>query len=227
MSGAISETTLAGGLMDSELTGKAILHEVAFGDLRGFAEDDRHSLAGVAATRIGAAPSPAFLQLCADVEKVPAPASTAEARQRFQAYFKPYRIAPVPGANPYDDGFLTGYYEPEVAGSLQQTPEFSEPLLSLPDDISYASSNAADAPAILPTRSEIDAGALKGRANPVVFVRDGIEAFMIHASAKIFLALCHQIVGWHPGAAWLCRTQRPSLYVDRQGAGRQWSYSHE
>jgi membrane-bound lytic murein transglycosylase A len=206
MSGAISETSRADDLIAGELSGRlnglAVLHEVAFDDLRGFADDDhlaawnafqkscRHSLAGVAAVRIGAAPSPAFLQLCADVEKLPPPATAAAARQRFQTFFKSYRIAPVPGANPYDDGFLTGYYEPEVAGSLQQTPEFSEPILSLPDDIAYASSNAADAPAILPTRSEIDAGALKGRANPVVFVRDGVEAFMIQVqgSARVRLS---------------------------------------
>jgi membrane-bound lytic murein transglycosylase A len=202
VSGAISETTLPDGLVATELNGKAVLYEVAFDDLRGFAGDDhlaawnafqkscRHSLAGVAAVRIGAAPSPAFLQLCADVEKLPQPATAAEARHRFQTFFKPYRIAPVPGANPYDDGFLTGYYEPEVAGSLQQTQEFSEPILSLPDDIAYASSNATDAPAILPTRSEIDGGALKGRANPVLFVRDGIEAFMIQVqgSARVRLS---------------------------------------
>ncbi|MDB5532723.1 MAG: Membrane-bound lytic murein transglycosylase [Hyphomicrobiales bacterium] len=197
MSGSISETSLA-----DDLNSKAVLQEVAFDDLHGFADDDhlaawnafqkscRYSLAGLAAVRIGAAPSPAFLQLCADVEKLPAPVTAAEARHCFQTFFKPYRIAPVPGANPYDDGFLTGYYEPEVAGSLQQTQEFSEPILSLPDDIAYASSNAADAAPILPTRSEIDGGALKGRANPVVFVRDGIEAFMIQVqgSARIRLS---------------------------------------
>ncbi|MDF2116944.1 MltA domain-containing protein [Roseiarcaceae bacterium H3SJ34-1] len=202
MSGATSETSLADGLIVSELSGKAVLQEVSFDDLRGFADDDHlaawktfqkscdHSLAGVAAVRVGAVPSPAFLQLCSAVEKLPPPGTAAEARQRFQAFFKPYRIAPVPGANPYDVGFLTGYYEPEVAGSLWRTPEFSEPILSLPDDIAYASTNAADAPAILPTRGEIDGGALNGRAKPVVFVRDGIEAFMIQVqgSARIRLS---------------------------------------
>jgi len=201
ISGALSETTSADDLIVGELAGKALLHEVAFDELRGFADDDhlsawktferscRHSLAGVAAVRIGTAPSPAFLQLCAEAGKLPPPATAAEARQRFEAFFKPYRVAPVPGANPYDHGFLTGYYEPEVAGSLQQTPDFSEPILSLPNDISYASTNAADAPAILPTRGEIDAGALKGRADPVLFVRDGIEAFMIQVqgSARVRL----------------------------------------
>ena len=37
--------------------------------------------------------------------------------------------------DPPDSGFLTGYYEPLVEGSLVPGPEFTAPILARPDDL--------------------------------------------------------------------------------------------
>ncbi|MDH7797990.1 membrane-bound lytic murein transglycosylase A [Beijerinckia sp. GAS462] len=181
-----------------ELAARARLQEISFERLPGFAGDD-HLAAwttlrkscerlneAAPSIRIGQVPSSTFQAFCS-VALTAAPRDAHAARALIERYFAPWRIEPIPGANPYDRGFLTGYYEPEVAGSLERSADFQEPILSLPDDIAYTSSISSQP--VLPSRAEIDKGALATRTRPVVWVRDGIEAFMIHVqgSARVRL----------------------------------------
>ena len=60
---------------------------------------------------------------------------TAQARKFFEDNFKPVRI--LPAVHTYGfytgaDGFYTGYYEAEVAGSRVKTEEFNVPLYRVP-----------------------------------------------------------------------------------------------
>lgn len=199
MVSAMTMSSLSAQDMPSpELAAKARLHAVTFDQLPGFADDDhlaawtvlRKSCARLAeatpSIRVGQAPTPAFQAFCA-IALTAAPTDARTARALIEHSFAPWRIEPVAGANPYDRGFLTGYYEPEVPGALTRSAAFAEPILSLPDDIAYTS--AIDSQPILPVRSEIDKGALAARTKPIVYVRDGIEAFMIQVqgSARIRL----------------------------------------
>src|SRR5690606_22810494 len=53
------------------------------------------------------------------------------ARAFFERHFLPGRIEPEGASR----GFVTGFYEPEVAASPCHTGEFSVPLLGIPDDL--------------------------------------------------------------------------------------------
>ncbi len=120
----------------------------------------------------------------------------SEARAFFERWFRPYRVVPAARG----DGFLTGYYEPVVAGSRDETPEFGWPLLARPDDL--VSFGPGEAPADLPagvTGARIASdGALvpypdretieRGRRNSLVWVRDAVEAFLIQVQGSAQVA---------------------------------------
>jgi membrane-bound lytic murein transglycosylase A len=105
----------------------------------------------------------------------------AQARRFFEAYFRPFRMAAkIPWAS--HAGFLTGYYEPIVEGSLHPCREFTAPVLGRPDDL--------DALAPYPDRAAIEAGALDSHAAPLVWLRDPVEVFLVQVqgSARVRLA---------------------------------------
>src|SRR5690606_15008729 len=57
--------------------------------------------------------------------------SNEEARRFFERHFRPFRV--VPDHAP--QGFVTGFYEPEVDASPVRTDHFRVPLLGVPDDL--------------------------------------------------------------------------------------------
>ena len=56
----------------------------------------------------------------------------AEARQFFEAHFE---VRPVYAEGGESQGLITGYYEPLLKGSWQQTDEFRYPLYGVPEDL--------------------------------------------------------------------------------------------
>lgn len=128
----------------------------------------------------------------------PAPRDDREAIQFFRERFHAFRIGEREGT-----AFFTGYYEPEVEGSGVRTQDFREALLARPADLeSFPPGFEPLGPELwaghrnkegrlmpYPTRAQIERGALAGLCDPVVWVRDGIEAFMIHVqgSARVRL----------------------------------------
>ncbi|MFL4977513.1 MAG: murein transglycosylase A [Xanthobacteraceae bacterium] len=122
-----------------------------------------------------------------------------EARAFLEKNFHPLRIAKV--GDP--EGFLTGYYEPIVAGSRFPSPEYSVPMYRRPGDIIAAGrkkkgifSNkgavyrkVGKKRARYYTRAEIEDGALDGRHLEICWLKDPIDAFFIHiqGSARIQL----------------------------------------
>jgi membrane-bound lytic murein transglycosylase A len=121
------------------------------------------------------------------------------ARRFFETYFEPFHITPGTGR-----GFLTGYFEPEYDGSLLPTDVFATPLLARPDDLVTVPQGEA-LPGLdprfraarrrlggfepYPDRGAIEDGALGSRARPILYLRDPVEAFVIHVqgSARIRL----------------------------------------
>ena len=178
------------------------LKPVDLAALPGFAADDHGaafdaflvSCRSIAAAepplRAGLAPSPALVAVCRAALRAEPAAASAFFTDHFQAFALE------------DDGFLTGYYEPQVDGALTPEPGFATPLLARPHDlITLADGETFEGLAAAgrgpdgglfayPDRAAIDAGALGARARPLVYVRDPIEAFMIHVqgSARVRLA---------------------------------------
>ena len=128
------------------------------------------------------------------------PADSGAARRFFEGHFEPFEVAPNTGG-----GFLTGYFEPEYDGSLIPTDVFTTPLLARPDDL-VTVPQGETLPGLDPAvqaarrtvagfapysdRASIEDGALGPRARSIVYLRDPVEAFVIHVqgSARIRLA---------------------------------------
>ena len=123
-------------------------------------------------------------------------AGGAAARRFFATQFRPFRIKPEPAGG----GFLTGYYEPCVMGSLAATDAFRWPILARPPDlVTFAPGEApADFPeGVSGARRRGDGSLLpyddreaieRERRNPIVWVRDAVEAFLIHVQGSAQIA---------------------------------------
>lgn len=191
--------------------GGAGLTRVDLAALPGFGNDDHlgafrvfltscRAIAGAqAALRPGLPPPDALVAVCRAA--LDAGVSTrADARAFFLSRFDAWEIAPPTGA-----GFLTGYYEPEVAAALTRSDSFPTPVLARPDDLvtfpqghtpapldpalSAARRRVDGALEPYPTRGEIEAGGLGEKARPIAFLADPVEAFMIHVQGSARLSL--------------------------------------
>jgi peptidoglycan lytic transglycosylase A len=113
---------------------------------------------------------------------------TAAARKFFEDNFKPVRILPemhTYGFYTGADGFYTGYYETEVAGSRVKTDEFTVPLYGVP--AKYAGKRSTVFGRY--TRAEIENGALDGKDLAICYVKDPVDAFFaqIQGSTRVKL----------------------------------------
>jgi membrane-bound lytic murein transglycosylase A len=189
--------------------GGPILRKISFSDIAGWRDDDHaEALAAftVSARLIAeAAPKTRALRIDGDALKAIArtllavhPAAGHEAARRFfEKHFTPFRIE----AN----GFVTGYYEPEVLASRVRTDRFRVPLYRRPPDlveVSEANRPAGwdpevrfarkTASSIEPyfDRAAIENGALEGQGLELAFLEDPVDAFFIHVqgSARLKLA---------------------------------------
>lgn len=118
------------------------------------------------------------------------------ARLFFEANFRAWRVVPDGG----DGGYYTGYYEPEVEGSLQPGNGFDVPVYGRPDDLLMTGPGATpnsgpafrrEGDALVPyhDRAAIEDGALAGRGLEIVWLKDPIDLFFmqIQGSARVRL----------------------------------------
>ena len=166
----------------------ARLEKTSFDNLTGFAAGDHlaaletffataTALANATcATRPAAPPDPRFIALCKAMPSLSRPRSNPDAKTFFEAHFSPWRITRDP-----PNGFLTGYYEPEIAASLVQTPEFRAPVLPRPADLSVVRP--------YPARSEIEARIAPRDSRALVWLADAVEVFLVQVqgSARVRL----------------------------------------
>ncbi|WP_209008512.1 murein transglycosylase A [Roseibium polysiphoniae] len=123
-------------------------------------------------------------------------AGNAAARAFFEAEFVPHVIDAK--------GFVTGYYEPELAASRTQSGAFPAPLLKAPEGlVQITSSNrprnwpeelshgrqTAKGIVPLPDRPAIMAGALAEEGLDLVYLSDPVEAFFVHVQGSARLRL--------------------------------------
>ncbi|WP_136636086.1 murein transglycosylase A [Pseudooceanicola onchidii] len=140
-----------------------------YSDLSGWAEDD-HSAA--LRTFLNTCPdltAPDWQPICAMA------AQQTNARTFFELFFTPVLIGDE------DQALFTGYFEPELDGSLIRTGRFRYPIYRLPPE-------ARDRPWL--SRREIETtGALTGRGLEIAWVDDPVELFFlqIQGSGRIRL----------------------------------------
>jgi membrane-bound lytic murein transglycosylase A len=189
------------------------LDPVRFADLAGFAEEDalaafetfrrsaRALVEGVAPTRPGKTASAGLIALAREALSAGIAGAQA-ARDFFERGFQPYRLRPGGGAAA---GFLTGYYEPRLKGSLIPSQEFSAPVLARPDDlVAFAPGEAPPSfdPALsgaqrvadgalcpYPERAAIEAAAAASEGRPILWLSDAVEVYMaqVQGSASVEL----------------------------------------
>lgn len=121
-------------------------------------------------------------------------------RAFFERNFQPFRVLGEMGPV----GLMTGYYEPEIRGSLTRGGIYQTPLLAKPADLMRLDLNDFD-PNLgnesirgriekgrfvpYPDRAAINRGALGALARPVAWIADPVDAFFtqIQGSARIVL----------------------------------------
>ena len=119
---------------------------------------------------------------------LPAP---ADARTFFEQHFRPFRVS----ANAGSTGLFTGYFEPELTGSLTRHSPTATPLYRRPADLvmvelgdwrgdlrgQRVAGRVVDG-RLTPyaSRAEIDRGALGGQGLELLWLDSAVDAFFLH-----------------------------------------------
>ena len=184
------------------------LTTISFGQIAGWRQDDHaaafaaflHSARRIVETPVKKRHRAVDPDALADVARHAiniAPVTGNAARLFFEQNFRPARIDA--------EGFVTGYYEPELAASPVRTAEFSVPLYRRPPDlvdvddgnrptgwdrqIRFAQrTETGIAPYF--DRAAIDGGALAGQGLELAWLADPVDAYFVHiqGSARLRLA---------------------------------------
>ncbi len=188
--------------------GEARLEPVAAADLAGFPGPDpaaaldafRRVCAAPPATIAPAATGSAedLAAACAEAAATPPEGAGAFFAQRFSAY-RIVRPPEAAGGPERAKGFLTGYFEPELAGALEPGPGYTAAVLARPDDLVIlepgetrpgldpalrAGRAVASGLEPYPDRAAIEDGALGGRARPLLWLRDGVDLLVLQVQGS-------------------------------------------
>ena len=169
----------------------AQVQPLTFADLNGWTDDDqaaafkaylnscRAILGGAKAVR-GARPMYGALYDVCKRAVAAGNLSRAKARKFFEANFRPVRIAPAGET----EGFFTGYYEAEFAGSRKRSKEYSVPLYRVPKKWLGRHTVFSQY-----TRAKIEDGVLDGKGLEICWIKDPVDAFFaqIQGSARVKL----------------------------------------
>jgi len=144
---------------------------------------------GMLAVTAGALRAP-----CAEAATLP-PDDHAAARVFLERRFRPVAVG---------QGTLTGYFEPELRGSLARTPRFATPLHARPPELvevelgsfipelrgRRVAGRVRDGRLVpFPDRAAIAGGALAGRGLELLWVDDPVDAFFLHIQGSGRVAL--------------------------------------
>lgn len=126
--------------------------------------------------------------------------SDSHARQFFETWFRPALIENTGAA----DGFVTGFYEPEVVASAVRTERFTVPFLRRPADLvdvddsnrpegldpyfAFARETGAGLVEYY-DRPAIESGALDGQDLEIAYVESPVDAFFIHVQGAARLKM--------------------------------------
>ena len=174
-----------------------IFRAASFGEIAGWTRDDHDAAfrafrlsalhARVKPYRTGALGVDASAFRDAFAEAARRDPATGGGRDFFERHFRPFAVEP--------EGFVTGFYEPEVEASPVPTARFAVPLLDVPDDLvkvddanrpagfdpSFAFGRASGEGIVeYFDRAAIETGALGARAKPLAWLADKVDAFFVH-----------------------------------------------
>jgi len=120
---------------------------------------------------------------CTAAQSVPM-GDDAAAKGFFEHWFTPYQVTGENGTN----ARFTGYFEPEIRGSLERGGIFQTPLYARPNDLIRAKATNGEmlsghyvGSQFQPydSRAQIDAGSLNGRAPVLMWLADPIDLFFL------------------------------------------------
>ena len=172
---------------------QAAFEPVSFSKLPGWEGDDHR--AALSAFMVSSARCwPSSLSDAGREALANSEADATLARRFFEAAFTPHRVI-----HERPQGLLTGYYEPEVAGSrtrsgVYQVPVYRRPpdLVNLVDEAARATvgdgfthlrrTPAGDVP--YATRADIETGALAGQGLELFYLADPVDAFFMHVQGS-------------------------------------------
>jgi membrane-bound lytic murein transglycosylase A len=181
----------------------------SFADLRGFETDDhmeafRHmvevlDLQLTKSPALGPAPlSEDQIKAWAGIAKrATSIETTTQAKTFITQNFSVWRVHDA--ARP--EGLFTGYFEPELKGSLKKSDTYPHPVYAKPQDLvaldeadqKIASTaygkQVAGKPQAYDTRAEIDAGSLQGRAEVLCYVSSKTDLFFMQVQGSGRVAL--------------------------------------
>jgi membrane-bound lytic murein transglycosylase A len=121
-------------------------------------------------------------------------ASPAAARKFFESFFTPYAIV-----RPPEGALVTGYFEPELTGSLEPGERYKVPVYALPDDLVFldgqtdrgdlseeltAARRTPHGLAPYFTRQEIEQGALFDRGLEIAWLADPYDAYVMQVQGS-------------------------------------------
>jgi membrane-bound lytic murein transglycosylase A len=138
-----------------------------FADLDGWAEDDHAAALQAFRTTCEALSDADWAPLCALAQD--AGRTDAAARQFFELFFRPVLVGTPPA-------LFTGYYEPELRGSLTRSPRYAWPLYRKPPELAEGQ--------LWHPRSVIEGGILRGRGLELVWLDDPVEAYFLQVQGS-------------------------------------------
>ena len=125
------------------------------------------------------------------------------ARRFFEDWFVPYRAH----NGTWEQGLFTGYYEPLLHGSWVPTAQYRVPIYRAPLGATNNNSRAT-----LPSRAQIEAGALAGRGLELLWIDDPVDAFFLHIQGSGQVQMTDGSIVRHR----LRRQERARLLRDRR-----------
>jgi membrane-bound lytic murein transglycosylase A len=138
-----------------------------FAELDGWAADDHQAALAAFRETCDAIDGTDWQPLCnlaADAGATP-----DSARAFFELFFRPVLIGTPPA-------LFTGYYEPELAGSLTRTPRFTVPLYRRPPELADGQ--------VYHSRATIEGGILAGRGLELLWLDDPVEAYFLQVQGS-------------------------------------------
>jgi membrane-bound lytic murein transglycosylase A len=215
MAGA-AESKPAAGLMPPPLPAGVRAEPVSFQDLAGWKLDDHAKAFQVwlascrsqgqdnPAPNDGVPAPPDLASLCRKA-LTQGPLDARAARAFFQDNFIPWRITPPEGGGPVaGKAFYTGYYEPEIPGSLVREGPYQTPLLDRPSDLvsfdpsaippgfeGYTAARRKPDGSLetYPDRRAIEEGALDGQGLEIGYIADPVDRFFMQVQGSGTLRL--------------------------------------
>lgn len=166
MRAALWATLLAGLVMTSPATSAEPTYKVLdFPDLAGWDDDDHAAALDVFRNTCMDMDAPDWQSLCAVADNIENP------RAFFELFFRPVLIEDG------QDALFTGYFEPELDGSLRADGRFRHPVYRMPPE--------ARRTAQWLSRREIEEGPLlQGRGLEIAWVDDPVELFFLQVQGS-------------------------------------------